>query len=73
MITIDAFRIGAKEQIEKYGNIMALPVSYVEDYDDLKKTIAQYLSAVLFTVLTCEMNRSFFSSGEKAKPSISPS
>jgi flagellar biosynthesis protein FlhF len=42
MITIDAFRIGAKAQIEAYGNIMALPVSYVEDYDDLKKTIAQY-------------------------------
>jgi flagellar biosynthesis protein FlhF len=42
MITIDAFRIGAKAQIEAYGNIMALPVSYVEDCDDLKKTIAQY-------------------------------
>jgi flagellar biosynthesis protein FlhF len=42
MITIDAFRIGAKAQIEAYGNIMALPVSYVEDYDDLKKVIAQY-------------------------------
>ncbi|MDR0562948.1 MAG: flagellar biosynthesis protein FlhF [Spirochaetaceae bacterium] len=42
MITIDAFRIGARDQIEAYGNIMALPVSYVEDYDDLKKTIAQY-------------------------------
>lgn len=42
MITIDAFRIGAKAQIEAYGNIMALPVSYVENYEDLKKTIAQY-------------------------------
>ncbi|MDR2534698.1 MAG: flagellar biosynthesis protein FlhF [Treponema sp.] len=42
MITIDAFRIGAKEQINAYGSIMALPVSYVEDYDDMKKTIAQY-------------------------------
>ncbi|MDR3342480.1 MAG: flagellar biosynthesis protein FlhF [Treponema sp.] len=46
MITIDAFRIGAKAQIEAYGNIMALPVSYVEDYDDLKKTIAQYSEGV---------------------------
>ncbi|MDR1956127.1 MAG: flagellar biosynthesis protein FlhF [Treponema sp.] len=46
MITIDAFRIGAKEQLEKYGNIMDLPVSYVEDYDDLKKTIAQYSEGV---------------------------
>jgi flagellar biosynthesis protein FlhF len=46
MITIDAFRIGAKAQIEAYGNIMALPVSYVEDADDLKKTIAQYSEGV---------------------------
>ncbi|MDR3333795.1 MAG: flagellar biosynthesis protein FlhF [Treponema sp.] len=46
MITTDAFRIGAKAQIEAYGNIMALPVSYVEDYDDLKKTIAQYSDGV---------------------------
>jgi flagellar biosynthesis protein FlhF len=46
MITIDAFRIGAKAQIEAYGNIMALPVSYVEDFDDLKKTIAQYSEGV---------------------------
>ncbi len=42
MITIDAFRIGAKAQIEAYGSIMELPVSYVEDYDDLKRVIAQY-------------------------------
>lgn len=42
MITIDAFRIGAKAQIEAYGNIMELPVSYVEDDGDLKRTIAQY-------------------------------
>ncbi|MDR2792175.1 MAG: flagellar biosynthesis protein FlhF [Treponema sp.] len=46
MITIDAFRIGAKAQIEAYGNIMELPVSYVEDYDDLKRTIAQYSDEV---------------------------
>ena len=42
MITIDAFRIGAKAQIEAYGTIMQLPVSYVEDYDDLKRIIAQH-------------------------------
>ena len=42
MITIDSFRIGAKEQIEKYGDLMQIPVSYVEDTDDLKKTIAQH-------------------------------
>ena len=42
MITIYAFRIGAKAQLEAYSKIMGLPVSYVEDYDDLKKTIAVY-------------------------------
>lgn len=42
LVTIDAFRIGAKAQIEKYGEIMKFPVSYVEDYDDLKRVVAQY-------------------------------
>ncbi len=40
IITIDAYRIGAKQQIETYGNIMGIPVSSVESYDELKKTIA---------------------------------
>jgi flagellar biosynthesis protein FlhF len=42
MITIDAYRIGAKAQMEVYGDIMQVPVSYVEDYNDLKQAIAQY-------------------------------
>jgi flagellar biosynthesis protein FlhF len=46
LITIDAFRIGARQQIEAYGNIMGLPVSYVEDQEDLKKTIAMYSEGV---------------------------
>jgi flagellar biosynthesis protein FlhF len=46
LITIDAFRIGARQQIEAYGNIMGLPVSYVEDHHDLKKTIALYAEGV---------------------------
>jgi flagellar biosynthesis protein FlhF len=46
LITIDAFRIGARQQIEAYGEIMGFPVSYVEDYDDLKKTIALYAEEV---------------------------
>jgi flagellar biosynthesis protein FlhF len=46
LITIDAFRIGARQQIEAYGEIMGFPVSYVEDYDDLKKTIALYAEGV---------------------------
>ncbi|MDR1867055.1 MAG: AAA family ATPase [Treponema sp.] len=42
MITIDAFRIGARAQLEAYSKIMDLPVSFADDYDDLKKTIALY-------------------------------
>jgi flagellar biosynthesis protein FlhF len=40
MITIDAFRIGAKAQLESYGNIMQIPVSYIDNKTDLKKEFA---------------------------------
>ncbi len=40
MITIDNYRIGAKQQIETYGDIMGIPVSCVESYDDLHKQLA---------------------------------
>ena len=46
MITIDNYRIGAKQQIETYGNIMGIPVSSIESFDELKKTIALYSSDV---------------------------
>lgn len=46
MITIDNYRIAAKQQIETYGNIMGIPVSCVETYDDLRKTIALYAQDV---------------------------
>jgi flagellar biosynthesis protein FlhF len=42
MVTIDAFRIGAKAQLEAYGDIMGFPVSYVDNYRDLKKELALY-------------------------------
>jgi flagellar biosynthesis protein FlhF len=42
MITIDAFRIGAKEQIEDYGDIMDIPVSYIDNHHDLRKEIDLY-------------------------------
>jgi flagellar biosynthesis protein FlhF len=42
MITIDAFRIGAREQIQTYGKIMDLPVSYVDNRRDLRREIALY-------------------------------
>lgn len=46
MITIDNYRIAARQQIETYGSIMGIPVSCVETYDDLRKTIALYAQDV---------------------------
>ena len=40
MITIDAFRIGARAQIESFGEIMRIPVTYVDNRRDLRKEIA---------------------------------
>ncbi|MDR0320847.1 MAG: AAA family ATPase [Treponema sp.] len=40
MITIDAFRICAKEQLEQIGNIMQIPVSCVVNKQDLRKELA---------------------------------
>jgi flagellar biosynthesis protein FlhF len=42
LVTIDAFRIGARAQIEKFGKIMGFPVSYIDNRRDLKKEIALY-------------------------------
>ncbi len=52
MITIDNYRIGARQQIETYGNIMGVPVSCVETADDLRKTIALHSDADLILVDT---------------------
>jgi flagellar biosynthesis protein FlhF len=40
MITIDAFRICAKEQLEQIGDIMQIPVCCVVNKQDLRKEIA---------------------------------
>lgn len=40
VITIDNYRIGAKQQIEIYGNIMNIPVSCAETAKDLESLIA---------------------------------
>jgi flagellar biosynthesis protein FlhF len=45
MITIDAFRIGAKDQLEKIGNIMYIPVSYVDNKQALRREIAVHSEA----------------------------
>ncbi len=39
MITIDNYRIGARTQIETYGDIMGIPVFTAESFDDLKEKI----------------------------------
>ena len=39
LITIDAFRIGAQEQFEKYCDILQFPYFAVHDYTDLKRVI----------------------------------
>jgi flagellar biosynthesis protein FlhF len=46
MITIDSYRIGAQTQIETYGNIMGIPVSCVENYEDLREAIIRYSDGV---------------------------
>lgn len=40
ILTIDNYRIGAKEQIETYGNIMEIPVASVDSEKDMKKQMA---------------------------------
>ncbi len=52
MITIDSYRIGAKQQIETYGDIMGVPTSCVETAEDLAKTIALYRDVDLILVDT---------------------
>ena len=42
IITIDNYRIGAKGQIEKYGEIMSVPVKAAENYEQLRKHIALF-------------------------------
>lgn len=52
MITIDNYRIGARQQIETYGNIMGVAVSCVETAEDLRKTIDFHADADLILVDT---------------------
>jgi flagellar biosynthesis protein FlhF len=40
ILTIDNYRIGAKEQIETYGNIMEIPVSAVDSEKEMRKQMA---------------------------------
>jgi flagellar biosynthesis protein FlhF len=78
MITIDNYRIGARQQIETYGDIMGVPVSCVETAEDLRKTIAMHSDADLVLVDTvgksprdavrlAEMQRVLVACGPKAE------
>lgn len=52
ILTIDNYRIGAKEQIETYGDIMGIPVACVENFQDFKKHLALYRDADIIFVDT---------------------
>jgi flagellar biosynthesis protein FlhF len=52
ILTIDDFRIAAREQIEKYGEIMKIPVAYVGSPQDFKKRLALNRDADLILVDT---------------------
>jgi flagellar biosynthesis protein FlhF len=52
MITIDNYRIGARQQIDTYGSIMNIPVTGVESFQDLKKTLAMYEGTELVLIDT---------------------
>ncbi|MBU0934381.1 MAG: flagellar biosynthesis protein FlhF [Spirochaetes bacterium] len=52
MVTIDTFRIGARQQIETYASIMQVPLSSVETAKDLRDTIALHHDTDLILVDT---------------------
>ena len=52
IVTIDNYRIGARQQIETYGEIMRIPVTAAETGDDLKKALALGQSADLIFIDT---------------------
>jgi flagellar biosynthesis protein FlhF len=51
LITLDSYRIGGKQQIEKYGEIMEIPVSSVDSYDLLRRTLSHYHEGVDFVLI----------------------
>lgn len=52
ILTIDNYRIGARQQIETYGQIMDIPVSFVESADDMRKYLALYKDADMIFIDT---------------------
>jgi len=45
ILTIDTYRIGALQQIQKYGEIMSIPVNAVESVDEMEKQLAIHRDA----------------------------
>jgi len=52
IITIDNYRIGAKQQIETYAEILQVPFSSVESFQELKKQMVLFEDADLILVDT---------------------
>jgi flagellar biosynthesis protein FlhF len=52
VLTIDNYRIGARQQIETYGQIMDIPVSFVESAEEMRKHLALYQNADMIFVDT---------------------
>ena len=51
LITLDSYRIGAEYQLQKYGEIMDVPVHSANNYDGLKKLLALYRQDVDFILV----------------------
>ncbi|MEM5948644.1 flagellar biosynthesis protein FlhF [Spirochaetia bacterium 38H-sp] len=52
IITLDNYRIAAKQQIETYAKIMGIPVSLVENYNELERFIKIYSAVDMIFVDT---------------------
>ncbi len=65
VLTIDNYRIGARQQIETYGQIMDIPVSFVESAEDMRKYLALYQDAdIVFVDTIGKSPRDFRKLGE---------
>ncbi len=54
MINTDNFRIGAEYRLDRFADIMDIPVSHISNKDDLKKAMDKYAANTnLFLVDTC--------------------
>ena len=68
MITIDTYRIAAKEQIETYGKIMGIPVTSVQSPQDLKKALDLYHDVDIILIDTIGKSpRDFTKMAEKCR------